>query len=187
MSELTVYRQQVVDAVTPWIGASLLNRADEFRHFIARDVDDENDQLDEHVSSCGLFALAIWYSLRVNDELVRRPYENGKAITWLVEIAGNLGAVRYPREHGAPTVGALMHYHSPRPSLDDHVEFCLTVPVGESTAQGQSRLTAMHAGGGRPHCGVGALNGTIWWNMGRPLQAWYDADALLGSTSNVLG
>jgi hypothetical protein len=79
-AELSVYQQKIVDTVTPWIGASLLNRGQELREFISRGVDDPRYQLNEHISSCGLFALAVWHAAGVKHELLKMPYQTGKAI-----------------------------------------------------------------------------------------------------------
>jgi hypothetical protein len=154
------------------VSMSLLNRKDILRTFLARDIDDPSFQLSEHVSTCGLFGLAVWYASGVEHELLHRPYEIGMAISWIMHIANDLQAIRYPKRDGLPIEGALMHYYTKRPSKDDHVEFCLRPPNPHT-------FIAEHAGGGREHCGIGDGVGDIRWNLGRPLQCWYDPMALL--------
>jgi hypothetical protein len=161
----------IVAAVEPWIGFSLEHGAAELKDYIGAQLHDPRQLLDPRVSSCGLFALAVWSEVGVDHHLLAGPYVVGSAITWLVEIAHDLGAIRYPRSDGPPVVGALMHYYSPRPSRNDHVEFCLTAPDAQNYAR--------HAGGGRPECGIDDGRDDIYWSSGRPLQAWYDPNALL--------
>lgn len=169
MSEsLTQGQEDVIALVRQYIGSSLKVRSDELCAFIGRGIDDGRSLLGEHISSCGLFALAVWHSVGVPHSLMLKPYVTGTAISRVVQVAHDLKAIR----RGVPVAGALMHYHSRRPSFDDHVEFCLTTP--------DSRRCANHAGGGRALCGVGSGGGTILWNGGRPLQAWYDPRVLLG-------
>lgn len=161
----------VVETVETWLGASLTHRSEELREFISRGHPDQLDLLSSRVSSCGLFALAVWFAAGVDHELVRARYQTGQAITWIGQIAADLGAVRHPKHDGPPTVGSLLHYYKPRPSYDDHVEFLLSKP----NDQGLSR----HAGGGRRDCKVGWGLDNLAWNGGRPLQVWYDLAAML--------
>lgn len=160
----------LVERVDLWIGASLDYRAEELKAFISRGHSDQCNLLSRSVSSCGLFALAVWYANAVDHELVRARYETGKAIEWIGKIASDLGAVRHPKHDGPPTVGSLLHYYSKRPSLDDHVEFLLSLP--------NDRGLSRHAGGGRKACKVGVGLDDLRWNGGRPLQVWYDVAAL---------
>lgn len=161
----------VVQTVESWIGASLKDRADDLKAFISRGHNDQLNLLTPQVSSCGLFALAVWFAVGVDHELVRARYQTGKAITWIEHIASDLGAVRHVKHDGPPSVGSLLHYYSKRPSYNDHVEFLLSEP----NARGLSK----HAGGGRKDCKVGAGEDNLSWNGGRPLQVWYDLAALL--------
>ncbi len=171
--DLSIAQDSMVSVVRPWIGASLLVRDQELREFIARGVDDPRWELDEHVSDCGLFALAVWHEIGVAHHLCKEKYVAGMAIIWLTQIAHDLQAIRYPRRDGPPVPGALMHYYSRRPSKDDHVEFCLSKPA-------KTTWMADHAGGGRQECAIGSGRSDIRWNAARPLQCWYDPDALLG-------
>lgn len=167
----------MVDTIRPWIGSSLKVRGAELRAFIARGVDDPNSQLDSHVSDCGLFGLAVWHAAGVDHELLSDPYVTGAAITWLLQIGHDLQAIRYPKREGPPRPGALMHYKT-NGHNDDHIEFCLSVARITSHA-----WQSDHAGGGRSDCGIGAGTSDILWNSGRPLQAYYDANALLDRAS----
>lgn len=177
---------RLVDLVCLFDGVDLIEHGEQLRDFIARDVDDPATELNDHVSTCGLFALAVWHTLRVPHELVDAPYKMGMAIQWLTQIAWALQAVRHVPMNGLPTVGALMHYHTPGHN-DDHVEFLLS-PIDK---QGHE-LIACHGGGGRAHCGVTVHlsedvrfawrkrnpEGEVIEN-GPPLQCWYDLDALM--------
>jgi len=170
--ELTIAQESIISSVRPWIGASLLVRDQELREFIARGVDDPRWELNEHVSDCGLFALAVLHDVGVPHHLVSAKYVSGMAIDWLNQIAHDLKAIRYPKRDGKPVPGALMLYYSPRPSKNDHAEFSLSMVTGGYMAD--------HAGGGRAECEIGSGRSDIRWNGGRPLQCWYDPDALLG-------
>jgi hypothetical protein len=169
--ELNYIQRQVVQCVTFYIGASLDNREDELRRFIARGVDDPATILNKHVSDCGLFALAVWYAVDVQDTVLGEKYQIGKAIEWLVEIAARHNAVRHIMKDGPPTVGALMHYYT-HGKNDNHVEFLLSPPVKNKG------WIAEHGGGGRADCGIGSSTSDILWNVGRPLQEWYDISTL---------
>jgi hypothetical protein len=168
---MTESQRCLVQIVEGWIGASLLERADELRKFIARDIDDPRYELNAHISDCGLFALAVWHAAGVHHQLCDAKYVPGVAIQWLVHIAHDLQAIRYPQRDGLPVPGALMQYYSPRPSHNDHVEFCLSLPNADGLAE--------HAGGGRPECEIGSSTSDIRWSSARPLQCWIDPDALL--------
>jgi hypothetical protein len=172
--ELTNEQCSLIEVVQHFVGSNLDHNGDELREFIARDgLDNPKTLLNKHISTCGLFALAVWHELGVDHKLVGEPYVTGMAIAWLHTIANDLRAVRHPRADGPPTVGALMHYYTN--DKDSHVEFCLShVSVFDSV------WVAFHAGGGRTNCGVGRDNSDVKWNVGRPLQEWYDLGALLG-------
>lgn len=168
---MTEQGMRLVSLVRKFDNCDLDHNGDELRAFISRGIDNPDTLLNAHISTCGLFALAVWHALEIPHPLLSEPYVPGMAIAWLVQIAHDLGAVRFPRGHAPPGVGALMHYHSRRPSNDDHVEFCLG-PV-------DSHYFADHGGGGRAKCGVDVSNSNVYWNLGRPLQAWYDLEALV--------
>jgi len=173
MSELLSPAQEaIVTLIRKYVGCSLGCRESELFSLVGRGVDDAQGYLSPKVSDCGLVALGIWHLAGVDHELVNKPYQNGMAITWLVHVANDLQAIRYPRRDGLPRAGALMHYYRPRPSIDDHVEFCLSTPDEQSGM-------ALHAGGGRAFCAIAEGSSDVRWSSGRPLQCWYDADALL--------
>lgn len=165
----TFVQNQVVQCVSHFIGFSLDNHGDQLREFLSRGVDDPETIVDTHVSDCGLFALAVWLGVGVRDEVLSEKYQTGKAIEWLVEIATRHNAVRHIRD-GIPTIGALLHYRT-HGKNDDHVEFLLSQPL-------MRKWIAHHAGGGRTDCGIGEGTSNILWSLGRPLQAWYDINAL---------
>jgi hypothetical protein len=167
--EFSWQERKIVDLVKPWVGSNLRVRGDELRAFISRGIDDPESELDAHISTCGLFALAVWHAAGVKHELIARPYQMGQAIIWLAQIAKDLGAIRYPKRDGAPRPGALLHYKTATHN-DDH----MAVP----RAEGKQWL-ADHAGGGRPDAGVGEGGSDLLWSSGRPLQEYYDPNALL--------
>lgn len=148
-----------------WNGASYSERREDLESFLGI-------ELDGKCSTCGLFVLAVWRAAKVQHELLERPYETGKAVTWIRRIAEDFGAICSPKI--APVPGAVLAYHSPRPSLDDHFEVLLEVPY-------LSDWTALHGGGGRADCGVSIISNGIRWNSGRPLQYWIDPNSLIES------
>lgn len=166
--------KRIVSVVESWVGASLTHRGDELRRFLARGVDDPRNLVDAHTSTCGLFALAVWHAIGLNHELLRRPYIIGKAPQWITLIAGSLGLVHTQHAHGAPHPGALLHYYSPRPSLDDHFEFLLAASHSDGVCPAHPR--GVHAGGGRPNCAITREEGNVYFSLGRPLQKWYSVD-----------
>lgn len=172
--ELTNAQCGLIEVVQHFVGSSLDHNGDELRNFISRDgIDNPKTLLNPHISDCGLFALAVWHELGVDHKLLGEKYVNGMAIAWCYSIANDLRAVRHPGSDGPPKPGALMHYFT-HGKNDSHVEFCLSDPtVFESV------WVAFHAGGGRPNCAIGRGSSDIKWNVGRPLQEWYDISALL--------
>ena len=169
---ISMAQEVIVSTVRGLIGCSLEHDSAKLCEFIGRGIDDGHSLLSPKVSDCGLFGLAVWHAAGVDHELVGASYINGMAISWLVHIAHDMQAIRYPKRDGLPRIGSLMHYYSKRPSTNDHVEFCLSLPA---TGSG----LADHAGGGRANCAIGSGHSTVLWSSGRPLQCWYDADALL--------
>jgi hypothetical protein len=167
-------RKRIVLNIQQWVGCSLEHDGQSLQNFVSDYLGDPRDLLSPKVSDCGLFALAIWSAVGVKDSRLVDGYEIGAAIRWVVEIAHNHGAIRYPKRDGMPGPGDLMHYYAPRPSSNDHVEFCL------SEVDAVSHF-AQHAGGGRQNCGIGEGESDILWNGGKPLQCWYDAQALVES------
>lgn len=172
--ELSNGQCALIEVVQHFVGSTLDHNGDELRRFISRDgIDDPRKLLDKHVSDCGLFALAVWHELGVEHKLLSQPYVEGMAVAWCYEIARDLRAIRHPIADGPPKVGALMHYFT-HGKPDSHVEFCLSdVAVFDSVS------IAYHAGGGRTNCGIGRDHDNIRFNWGRPLQEWYDINALL--------
>jgi hypothetical protein len=158
----------IAQLVAKYVGCSLDERRDELARLVARGVDHE-DSIVKVKTNCGMFALGIWHAAGVRHALLDTPYKNEMAISWLVTIAHDLGAVRYPRRDGPPCHGALMHYWLRDGNLtkSHHVEFCLETP-------GPVDWVAEHAGGGRPNNLIGLGRGDVRWNAGRPLQCWYD-------------
>lgn len=171
--ELTEQQAAVIHIVTSCSGWSLHNHANELRALLSRNVNDPNTLLDARVSTCGLFALAVWHGVHVEHKFVDAPYVTGMAIAWLDTIAKDLGAVRSPVHDGPPTPGALLHYYT-RGKNDDHVEFLLS----DVTELHGTMWLAHHGGGGRADCGIGLGHSDIKWSSGRPLQAWFDLRAL---------
>jgi hypothetical protein len=162
----------VTELVQEWLGASLRHDCEKLCTFIGRGcTPNPRGLLNEKISNCGLFALAVWHAAGVKSPLLDEPYRIGMAIAWIERIATSLGAVRHPKD-GLPTAGSLMHYYSKRPSTNDHVEFCLEEPDQETGV-------ALHGGGGRAHCEIDSLVSDVRWSSGRPLQHWYDIAALL--------
>ncbi len=172
MTEPSSGALQLVELVSSFIGCSLDNRCDELGELVARGVDDP-EQIVRVRTNCGMFALGIWHRLGVPHELLSEPYVNERAITWLVTIANDFGAVRYPKRDGAPAVGSLMHYWTREgaKTLNHHVEFCLSAP--------DANWNAKHAGGGRSKNAISASVSDVRWGATGPLQAWYDIDELL--------
>lgn len=175
---ITRSQAAIVDCVRSYVGFSLEHNAESLRAFIARGVDDPGAILSEGVSDCGLFALAVWHAMGVNHELVRAPYQSGKAVTWLLEIASDLNAVRRPLRDGPPKPGALMHYKTSGRN-NDHVEFCLSFPYVRG-----AMWIAQHGGGGGAHCAIGSSQSDVKWSWSRPMQAWFDPDILLARLSH---
>jgi len=174
--QLTHAQSQVVQCCNYFEGFSLDSHADELRKFLSRGVDDPASIIDKHVSDCGLFALAVWNAVGVNDLRLRERYQIGMAISWLIDIAALQHAVRHVLTDGVPTVGALLHWQTPG-KTDDHVSF-LTKPITKS----RGKWLGECIGGGGSDCAINAAEGNMLWSWGRPLHAWYDINALCSST-----
>lgn len=179
--ELTEEQAAVIHIVTNCSGWSLHDHSDELRKFLSRGVNNPATLLDAHVSTCGLFGLAVWHEVHVQHKLVKAPYVTGMAIAWLDTIARDLGAIRHPAKDGPPKPGALMHYYNAGDN-DDHVEFCLS----DVTELHGTLWLAHHGGGGRADCGIGIGHSDIKWSSGRPLQAWFDLEALIDNLQVAL-
>lgn len=173
---LTHAQRQVVQCCSFFDGMSLDSHPEELRTFLARGVDDPASIVDKHVSDCGLFALAVWHSIGVQDLRLTEKYQMGMAIAWLVDIASLYRAVRHPKHDGIPTIGALLHWQTPG-KPNDHVSF-LTSPVALVRGQWMGECI----GGGGHDCGINRSEGNVLWSWGRPLQAWYDINALMPET-----
>lgn len=175
----TEYGARVVQCVRHYVGCSLDHRLADLVDLIGREVDDGSTLLSKNVSTCGLFALSVWHAVGVRHHLVNVPYEVGRAITWLVEVAHSLDAVRYPHRDGPPPVGSLCHYWT-KGTNNNHVEFVLE-PVDTS----HHLWLADHAGGGRPNCTVGEGRSDLLWSGSKPLQEYYVPDVLLTAFERV--
>lgn len=173
--------RSIVEVVTGFLGCELGHNEKPLRSFLARGIDNPGMLLSKKVSTCGLFALAVYHALEIQHHLASEPYivngkSCGKAITWLVQMAQDLEAIRTPSKDGPPPVGALCHYfHHGQP--DDHVEFVMTPPQ-----RALHQWMCQHAGGGRANCGIGQGYSNLLWSFGRPLQQWFDPDAMLGNS-----
>lgn len=167
---------QLVELVQQYIGCSLDNRCDELGQLVSRDVDDPKTIV-EVTTNCGMFALGIWHAMGVPHELLQTPYVNERAIGWIMAIAHDFGAIRYPKRDGLPAMGSLMHYwvRQGTRTVNHHVEFCLSTPDAHGNAK--------HAGGGRSHNAITASVSDVKWGASGPLQAWYDIDDLLDGTN----
>lgn len=176
LQQLSKAAAMVIHCVNHFSGFSLANHGEEMREFLAREgIDDPATLVDSQVSDCGLFALAVWHRIGVHHKFVEAKYVTGMAIAWLTSIAADCNAIRHPVKDGPPKAGALMHYFTPRTN-DNHVEFLLSDPEIYPSV-----WVAFHGGGGRANCGIGIGHSDIKWNMGRPLQEWYDVDALVAA------
>lgn len=179
---MTNRQEHAANIIRTMCGCSLKEHEQDYRIFMSRGlIDDTYAIINERISTCGLFGLAVWFALEVPHPLITTRYVTGKAITWICEIAQELGAVRYPKRDGPPTIGALMHYWSPGRN-DNHVEFCLS----EADVSPDGHWFAQHAGGGRALGAIGFGQGNIRWDSGQPLQEWYDLEALFVNESTKL-
>jgi hypothetical protein len=156
--------------VQKYVGCSYDNRRGELQRLIARGVDNPKTCIIRTTSTCGLFALGIMKEIEVPHQLLSKSYQTGAAIAWVRKIGADRGARRLPGE-GTPTAGALMHYYTPGKN-DNHVEWLMSDVDSSGMAD--------HAGGGRSNCEVGAARSNIFSNYFRPLQEWYDINALTG-------
>lgn len=173
---VTPAQSQVVQCVSHYVGFSLSNHGQELREFLARGVDNPQTIVDAHVSDCGLFALAVWHVVGVQDPRLAQKYQIGMAIEWLHSIAQLHNAIRHPSHDGPPSIGSLMEYFITGKN-DNHVEFV----IGRIIESPQGWM-APHAGGGRPDCAIRRGWSDVKWSDGRPLQRWYDINALIGGT-----
>jgi len=167
-------RDDVVETVRSYVGLHLGSIGeDQLADLYSRSgLDKANAIVSPHVSTCGLFGLGIWFKMGVKHSLLTTPYKTGMAIAWLREIAHDLNAIRKPSD-GLPSPGSLLHYFT-KGHNNNHVEFVLSQP--QVIVQ---QWRAEHAGGGRALAGVGSDTSDILWSSGRPLQEWFDIDALL--------
>lgn len=157
--------QRIARIVRFYEGASLSNRKDELGALVARGVDDPNSVVGIK-TNCAMFALGILKAAGVQHPLLDKPYVNGMAFTWLVQIGNDMGAWRTP-DQGTPPVGAAMWYRIPNTN-DDHIEFMLTPPDE-------------HGGGGRVNNAITIGKSDISTSMNRPLYKWLDPNALKAS------
>jgi hypothetical protein len=177
-NDLTESQARVINCVTHFAGFSLENHGAELGDFLSRQRLDEPAKLTEHVGDSGLFGLAVWHALGVQHQLIKQPYVVGFAIPWLYEIAKDLGAIRHPMTHGLPKPGALLHYFTDGQS-DNHVAFCLT------DVRAFENVWIAFTGGAGPDGTIATGHVDIKRNAGKPLQEWYDIDALLPTQGNA--
>lgn len=116
--------------------------------------------------------------------LARCAYKVGRAVTWVLTIAREKGALLPPKRWREAGPGWGLHYATPvpaghKPLNDDHVEWLLQAP--------DSAGVALHGGGGRSRNAI-TLAGpnSILWSSGRPLRALIHPDLVLAPTVHQL-
>jgi putative peptidoglycan binding protein len=144
-------------------GCSLSARTDELGALVGRGVDDPNSVV-RITTNCAMFALGVLSAAGVQHPLLSKPYVNGMAFAWVVQIGTDTGAWRDPSTDGPPVEGAAMWYRIAGTN-DDHVEFMLTPPDE-------------HGGGGRANNAITIETGDVSTSVGRPLYKWLDPSAL---------
>lgn len=153
----------IASIVRHYEGASLSNRRDELGALVGRGVDDPNAVVGIK-TNCAMFALGVLKAAGVQHPLLNKPYVNGMAFAWVVQIGNDTGAWRTP-DQGSPPEGAAMWYRTG--GNDDHIEFMLTPPDE-------------HGGGGRSNNAITIERGDISRSVGRPLYKWLDPNAVMG-------
>ena len=155
-----------------YVGDSEKHNARHLGELLARGIDDP-DTMVRVRTNCGTFVLGVWWAVGVQHPLLMKPYQNGMAIAWVLQIARDLKALRrYPHDM-SPVPGAVCHYKT-KYLNNDHVEFLLGY---------LSPGVTDHAGGGRSNNAIGRAKGPITWNYGRPLIEWVDPVALLADAT----
>lgn len=153
-----------------YVGSSLSSRAGELGALVARGVDDPTAVVSIK-TNCATFSLGVLAAAfgsvaaaTAGNALLTKPYQNGMAFAWLVEIGNAWGAWVKAVPGQIIPVGACMHYGTP--GLDnDHAEWMLTEPD-------------THGGGGRTNNAVTLGQSDPHTNLGRPLIAWLDPDQI---------
>jgi hypothetical protein len=158
-----------VEIVKKYIGCSLSARRDELASLVARGVDDPAKTV-LIKTNCGMFSLGVMWEAGVEHELVSQPYKLSMAISWLRQIGQDLGALNKYTPKNPPKLGALLHYYT-KGKNDNHVEWLLSTVNSNNSAE--------HGGGGRSNNAITSSKGLITWNVGRPLQEWWDPEELL--------
>jgi len=162
---------KIIGLVRCYVGCSLTERRSDLSRLVSCGVD-----VPENVvtisTNCATTALGIMALAGVQHPLLKKPYENGKAIEWVRQIGVDLGALnKYKGPQGQqPKPGSLLRYNIAGTN-DDHVEWLLG-PIG-------SYGMADHAGGGRQNNAITEENSNVWSNNGRPLVEWWDPDKLV--------
>jgi len=169
---MTTASDRIVSIVSSYVGCSLEHDTDRLAELVARGVDHPGSIV-RVKTNCGTFALGVLHAAGVPHELLEHKYRNEMAIAWIIQVANDCGAIRYPKRDGQPPAGALLHYwvRQGTKTVNHHVEFCLETPT--------ATWIARHAGGGRPKNAITDGVSDIRWNASRPLQAWYDPDELM--------
>lgn len=154
---------RIVRIVRQYVGCSLQSRADELGALVARGVDDPLRVVGIK-TNCAMFAIGVLAAAGVDHELLRKPYVNGMAFAWLVQIGDDFNAWRTPAPSELLPPGAALWYEIPGLN-DDHVEFVLQPPDE-------------HGGGGRPNNAITSGHGDYHTSWNRPIHRWLDPSAL---------
>jgi lysozyme len=159
---------KIVGLVRFYVGCSLTNRREELGELVARGVDNPEAVIGIS-TNCGTTALGIMALAGAKHHLLSEKYQNGMAIAWLRQIGLELGALKkfVPGTQLKP--GSLVRYNTAGKN-DDHVEWVLTAPDANGTAD--------HAGGGRDQNAISEGTGNVLTSLGRPLVEWWDPDML---------
>jgi hypothetical protein len=152
---------RITRIVRQYDGASAHVRRAELAALVCRGVDDE--RLVDVSTNCATFALGIFAAAGVDHPILKAPYVIGTAVTDVLAIARDKGALRTVFADGAPPPGAACHFGTPTLN-NDHIEFA---------------LNGAHGGGGRPGNAVSVVASPLNWpdGYGRQLLHWVDPDA----------
>lgn len=154
---------RLVRIIRTYDGCSLSARKDDLGALVARGVDDPAKVVGVS-TNCAMFGLGILAAAGVDHALLRKPYVNGMAFSWLVQIGTDFGAWKVPSTTDPPPPGAFMWYRIPGTN-DDHVEVFLSAPDE-------------HGGGGRPNNAITVGHGPIHSSWSRPMWRYLDPDML---------
>jgi hypothetical protein len=168
---------------------SLSNSKDKLAALVSRGVDEPVDYAVLWKTNCGTSALGFLAltagtvdAATAIHSLLGTKSANGKSLMWMQKIGDDAGAwVKYTGASGPqPKAGDLMWYwNHPKKTndageevtvWDDHVEWCLAAPDGDSKAD--------HGGGGRSDNAITVGNGDIRTNAARGMRQFLDLDKL---------